>query len=89
MSDAPPRVPPGDHAAAAPFEPDDVLSGALRLDLAVLREALLPREVETVRLILRHLLVANEILRERDDQHDPAALTPLLSCLSELARFGH
>jgi hypothetical protein len=88
MSDAPPRDSPDDHAPAAPFEPDDVLSGALRLDLAISREAFLPREVETMQLILRHLLVANEILREKDDQHDPAALTPLHSCLYELARFG-
>ena len=88
MSDASARDSPDDQAPAAPLEPDDVLSGALRLDLAIAREALLPREVETMRMILRQLLVANEILRESDDNHDTAALAPLHSCLSELARFG-
>jgi hypothetical protein len=40
-----------------------------------------------MRMILRHLLAANEIVRVKD-AHDAAALTPLHSCLSELARFG-
>jgi hypothetical protein len=70
-------------------DPDDVLSGAQRLDLAISREILLPREAHTMRMILRHLLAANEVVREKDDAHDAAALTPLHSCLSELARFGH
>ena len=70
------------------FDPDDVLSGAQRLDLAISREILLPREAHTMRMILRHLLAANEIVRVKD-AHDAAALTPLHSCLSELARFGH
>jgi hypothetical protein len=71
------------------FDPDDVLSGAQRLDLAVSRNVMLPREIETIRTILRHLLAANEVLREADDARNttqPTAL--LLSCLSELARFG-
>jgi len=71
------------------IDPDDVLSGAQRLDLAVSRNVLLPRETETMRTILRHLLAANDALREPADAHDTTQLTaPLLSCLSELARFG-
>jgi hypothetical protein len=71
------------------FDPDDVLSGAQRLDLAVSRNILLPRETETIRTILRHLLAANEVVREAEDAPDTNPLTePLLSCLSELARFG-
>lgn len=71
------------------FDPDDVLSGAQRLDLAVSRNILLPREMETVRTILRHLLAANEVVREAHDAHDTTQLTaPLMSCLWELARFG-
>jgi hypothetical protein len=71
------------------FDPDDALSGAQRLDLAVSANILLPRETETIRTILRHLLAANEVVREAHDPHDTAQLTaPLMSCLSELARFG-
>ena len=71
------------------FDPDDVLSGAQRLDLAVSRNILLPREMETIRTILRHLLAANEVAREADDARDATQLTALLmSFLSELARFG-
>ena len=71
------------------FDPDDALSGAQRLDLAVSRNILLPRETETIRTILRHLLAANEVVREADDAQDTTQLTAsLMSCLSELARFG-
>ena len=71
------------------FDPDNVLSGAQRLNLAVSRNVLLPREIETITTILRHLLAANEVLREADIARDTTQLTaPLLSCLSELARFG-
>jgi hypothetical protein len=71
------------------FGPDDVLSGAQRLDLAVSRNILLPREMETIRTILRHLVAANEVAREADDARDTTELAALLmSCLSELARFG-
>lgn len=71
------------------FDPDDVLSGAQRLDLAVSHNVLLPRETEAIRTILRHLLAANEVVREAGDGDDPTPLgAPLLSCLSELARYG-
>ena len=70
------------------FDPDDVLSGAQRLDLAVSRNILLPRETETIRTILRHLLAANEVVREADAPDTTPLTAPLLSCLSELARFG-
>ena len=72
-----------------PSDPDDVLSGAQRLDLALSHDFLMPRENEIIRTILRHLLAANEVVREAEDARDPEALTrPLLACLSELARFG-
>ncbi len=71
------------------FDPDDVLSGAERLDLAVSRNILLPREIETIRTILRHLLAANEEFREADDARETTQHSALLLlCLSELARFG-
>ena len=71
------------------FDPDDVLSGTQRLDLAVSRNVMLPREIETIRTVLRHLLAANEVLREADGARNTTQLTALLlSCLSELARFG-
>jgi hypothetical protein len=84
----------GDRTGGVPmsdplFDPDDVLSGAQRLDLAVSRNILLPREMETIRTILRHLVAANEVARETDDPRDTTELAALLmSCLSELARFG-
>jgi hypothetical protein len=71
------------------FDPDDVLSGTQRLDLAVSRNVMLPREIETIRTILRHLLAANEVVREADDACETTQLSAfLLLCLSELARFG-
>jgi hypothetical protein len=55
----------------------------------VSRNIPLPREMETIRTILRHPLAANEVVREADDARDTTQLAALLlSCLSELARFG-
>jgi len=78
------------------FERNHVLSGVERLELAISNSLLLPREAETIRTILRHLIAANAAMVDpvmRDDDPGGAQVTAawtsrLESCLSELARFG-
>jgi hypothetical protein len=78
------------------FERNHVLSGAERLELAIANSSLLPREAETIRTILHHLVAANTVMRDsvmRDDDPDVAQVTAAWTsrlewCLSELARFG-
>jgi hypothetical protein len=75
---------------------DDVFSGAHRLDRALSSSLLLPREAQTIRAIMRHLVDANAAMwnneaeeNERGDGHATAVLTSLLdSCFGEMARFG-
>lgn len=78
------------------FDLHHVSSGAERLELAISNSLLLPREAETIRTILHHLVAADAAMRDSvvrdDDPDDPqvsAAWTSRLEwCLSELARFG-
>ena len=75
---------------------DDVFPGAQRLDRALASSLLLPREAHTIRMIMRHLVVANAAMRDSASQEDDqggvratAVLRSLLdSCLFEMARFG-
>ena len=75
---------------------DDVFSGAQRLDRALSSSLLLPREAQTLRAIMRHLVHANAAMwnseaeeDDRGDAHSTAVLTSLLdSCVGEMARFG-
>jgi hypothetical protein len=78
------------------LSPDDVFSGAQRLDRALSSSLLLPGEASTIRAIMRHLVDANAAMRHSDvqavdpgDAHATAVLSSLLdSCLREMARFG-
>jgi hypothetical protein len=78
------------------LSPDDVFSGAQRLDRALSSSLLLPGEAKTIRAIMRHLVDANAALHnsetpedDRGDTQATAVLTSLLdSCLREMARFG-
>jgi hypothetical protein len=78
------------------LSPDDVFSGAQRLDRVLSSSLLLPREAHTIRAIMRHLVHANAAMwnseaeeEDQGDAHATAVLTSLLdSCLGEMARFG-